>query len=88
MPKQIRLWTLGDFEHKIIPNKETIDNFKKELESAKANAGADGHLDIVWTPDLKLQVFEVPDTEIKVTGWGFGEGKPAQALPIDYIYGT
>jgi hypothetical protein len=47
----IRLWKLGDFEHKIVPDKSTIDRFRNILAS---NVGG-GTMDLVWTPDLDFK---------------------------------
>lgn len=47
----IRLWTLGDLEHKIIPKKPAIDKLRDILSS---NVGG-GTMDLVWGPDLKFQ---------------------------------
>lgn len=47
----IRLWKLGDFEHKIVPDKGTIDRLRNILAS---NVGG-GTMDLVWTPDLSFE---------------------------------
>lgn len=47
----IRLWTLGDLEHKIIPQKPVIDKLRDILSS---NVGG-GTMDLVWGPELKFQ---------------------------------
>jgi hypothetical protein len=46
----IRLWTLGDFEHKILPTKEGVQKLRNILAS---NVGG-GVLDLVWGPELKF----------------------------------
>jgi hypothetical protein len=45
----IRLWTLGDLEHKILPNKAAIDKLRNILAS---NVGG-GTMELVWGPELK-----------------------------------
>jgi len=47
----IRLWTLGDFEHKILPTKEGVQKLRNILAS---NVGG-GVLDLVWGPELKFE---------------------------------
>ena len=47
----VRLWTLGDLEHKILPNKAAIDKLRNILAS---NVGG-GTMDLVWGPELKYQ---------------------------------
>lgn len=46
----VRLWTLGDLEHKIIPKDAAID----KLSDILCNAGGGGPIDIIWGPDIKL----------------------------------
>ena len=47
----IRLWTVGDLEHKIAPKKVIIDKLRDILAS---NVGG-GTMDLVWGPELKFQ---------------------------------
>jgi hypothetical protein len=47
----IRLWTVGDLEHKIAPKKAIIDRLRDILAS---NVGG-GTMDLVWGPELKFQ---------------------------------
>ena len=47
----IRLWILGDFEHKILPTKEGVQKLRNILAS---NVGG-GDLDLVWGPELSFQ---------------------------------
>lgn len=47
----VRLWTLGDLEHKIVPNRGAIERLSAVLRS---NVGGGG-VDLVWGPELKLQ---------------------------------
>jgi hypothetical protein len=46
----IRLWTLGDFEHKVLPTKEGINKLRNILAS---NTGG-GTMELVWGPELKF----------------------------------
>ena len=46
----IRLWTLGDFEHKILPTKEGINKLRNILAS---NTGG-GTMELVYGPELKF----------------------------------
>lgn len=46
----VRLWTLGDLEHKIIPTKTAISKLRDILAS---NVGG-GTMDMVWGPELKF----------------------------------
>lgn len=47
----IRLWTVGDLEHKILPTKGTLDRIRNILAS---NTGG-GTMDLIWGPELKFQ---------------------------------
>jgi len=46
----IRLWTLGDLDYKILPNKSAINKLRDILAS---NVGG-GTMDLVWGPELKF----------------------------------
>ena len=46
----VRLWTVGDLEHKIIPTKAAINKLRDILAS---NVGG-GTMDLVWGPDLNF----------------------------------
>jgi len=46
----VRLWTIGDLEHKIIPTKAAINKLRDILAS---NVGG-GTMDLVWGPELKF----------------------------------
>lgn len=46
----IRLWTLGDLEHKILPNKAAINKLRNIL----ANNVGGGTMELVWGPELKF----------------------------------
>lgn len=47
----IRMWTVGDLEHKILPTKAAIDKLKDILAS---NVGG-GTMDLVWGPELDFK---------------------------------
>lgn len=47
----IRLWTLGDLEHKIIPTKAAINKLRDILAS---NVGG-GTMDLVWGPEINFK---------------------------------
>lgn len=47
----IRLWTVGDIEHGVIPQKGTLERLRQILRSGVGG----GTMDIVWGPDLKFQ---------------------------------
>jgi len=46
----IRLWTLGDFDHKVLPTKAGINKLRNILAS---NTGG-GTMELVWGPELKF----------------------------------
>jgi len=46
----IRLWNIGDLEHKIMPKKAIVDKLRDILAS---NVGG-GTMDLIWGPDLKF----------------------------------
>ena len=46
----IRLWTLGDFDYKVLPTKEGINKLRNILAS---NTGG-GTMELVWGPELKF----------------------------------
>lgn len=48
---QVRLWTLGDFEHKLLAQPDAINKLRNIL----ANVGSGDKMDIVWGPELKFQ---------------------------------
>ena len=53
----VRLWKLGSLDHKILPNKASIDKLRNILAS---NVGG-GTMDLVWGPELS---FEESSTQI------------------------
>ncbi len=48
---QIRLWTVGSLEHKILPDQPAIDKVKNIL----ANNVGGGSMDMVWGPELTFK---------------------------------
>lgn len=46
----VRLWNVGDFEHKVLPTKQVIDKLKNVLAG---NVGG-GTMDLVWGPELSF----------------------------------
>ena len=57
---KIRLWTLGNLEHKIIPSQHMVNKLRHILND---NADKD-ELDLVWGPDLSLKCVDVGDEEV------------------------
>lgn len=57
---QIRIWKLGNLEHKIFPKKKVFDRFKKEVLD-KWDKRSD--LDIIWADTLELTIVDT-DKEI------------------------
>jgi len=47
---QVRLWTVGDYDHKIVPTKAGLQKIRDILAS---NVGG-GTMDLVWGPELKF----------------------------------
>lgn len=47
---QVRLWTVGDFENKIVPTKAGLEKIRNIIAS---NVGG-GTMDLVWGPELKF----------------------------------
>jgi hypothetical protein len=47
---QVRLWTVGDYEHKIVPTRAGLQKIRDILAS---NVGG-GTMDLVWGPELKF----------------------------------
>lgn len=46
----VRLWNVGDFDHKVLPTKQIIDKLKNILAG---NVGG-GTMDLVWGPELSF----------------------------------
>jgi hypothetical protein len=53
----IRLWSLGSFEHNIFPNREAINKVRRIL----SNRNGGGVIDLVWGPELS---FTESNTEV------------------------
>ncbi len=47
----VRLWTMGDLEHEVIPSKGALEKLRNVLSQNVAG----GTMDFVWGPDLKFQ---------------------------------
>lgn len=79
---KIRLWKLGSLEHKIIPTKESINEFRKLLKDNLT----DEVVDIVWGPEVECEVIDTENsscTKLKagrIQGFSpiFGEGSKAE----------
>ena len=48
---QIRLWTIGSLDHKIVPNDAAIN----KLANVLVNSVGGGIVDLIWGPDLQLK---------------------------------
>lgn len=48
---QVRLWNLGDFEHKVYPSAAAINKLRAML----ASVGSGDSMDIVWGPELSFK---------------------------------
>jgi hypothetical protein len=57
--KYIRIWKLGNLEYKIMPTKAAFEKLQKALEEWDGVST----LDIIWGPDLTLEVFEIDNSE-------------------------
>ena len=55
---KIRLWKLGSLEHRWVPTKEGIDKVRNIL---KEGIKKGGELDIVWGPELNVELVEIED---------------------------
>jgi hypothetical protein len=53
----IRLWKLGNLEHKIVPTKEASEKLASIL---KGHTGSET-MDLIWGPDIEVEI--VPDQE-------------------------
>ncbi len=56
---KVRLWTLGSFEHRVIPGKQSIEKLRQLISNL--TYGEDGYADVVWGPDLMVTVVEVDE---------------------------
>ncbi len=54
---QIRVWTLGSLDHKIMPADGTVEKFEKYLKTKDLPPG----VDIIWGPELNLETYESED---------------------------
>lgn len=53
--KQIRLWKLGSLEKCIFPTREGVEKLISLINTEEP----DKNLDIIWGPDLQLEIYEV-----------------------------
>lgn len=61
--KKIRLWKLGNIDNNnilnsIIPTKQMIEKFRTLLQESLS---PDGTLDVVWGPDINVELIEIED---------------------------
>jgi hypothetical protein len=51
----LRIWKLGNLDHKIMPRAKAFDKLREALEEW------DGYstMDFMWGPDLQVEVFEI-----------------------------
>jgi len=54
--KQLRIWKLGNLENKILPSTESFNRLNKIIDTFNNN---DKPIDIVWGPDIELEVFNI-----------------------------
>jgi len=57
---KIRLWKLGSLEHKIIPTQSAIQKLEAMLEDIEGENEAD----IIWGPDVSVELIIINDNEI------------------------
>lgn len=53
----IRLFKLGSLEHNIFPTSENISKLKEMIDNI---GGSDKFSDIIWGPDLQIEI--IPET--------------------------
>lgn len=53
----LRLWKLGSLEHKVVPTADNIKTLEEKL--AFLFSSGKGTVDLVWGPDLTLEVHEI-----------------------------
>lgn len=59
---KIRLWTLGNLEHKVLPTPQAIRRFKRMLKNELRKLhDTEPVLDIVWGPELSVQTIDIGD---------------------------
>jgi len=59
--KKIRLWTLGNLEHKIIPTESGVKRLRDILSIGKKSS--DKVVDLVWGPELNVKTINVDTNE-------------------------
>jgi hypothetical protein len=61
---KIRAWKLGNLEHQIYPTQTAIDKLAKLLEDARNSS--EEFVDIIWGPDLSVEVVDDTDWDVIV----------------------
>jgi hypothetical protein len=61
--KKIRLWKLGKIDNNnllnsIVPTKQMIEKFRTLLQESLS---PDGTLDIIWGPDIEVELIDIDD---------------------------
>jgi hypothetical protein len=54
---QIRIWKLGSLEHRMLPTEAAIDQLWNILDEWDGVSD----LDVVWGPDLTLEIYDCGD---------------------------
>lgn len=55
---KIRLWKLGSLEHRIMPTQQGLNKLRNILKESTAKSG---EIDIVWGPELNVELIEIED---------------------------
>ncbi len=55
---KIRLWKLGSLEHRIMPTQQGLNKLRNVLKESTAKSG---EIDIVWGPELNVELIEIED---------------------------
>ncbi len=55
---KIRLWKLGSLEHRITPTQQGLNKLRNILKESTAKSG---EIDIVWGPELNVELIEIED---------------------------
>lgn len=64
MSKKIRLWTIGNLEHKIIPTAREVADFREKLmEALSSDKDVE---DIIWGPSVSVTCIEASDDILKI----------------------
>lgn len=60
--KKLRIWKLGNLEHRILPTKEAIDRLADIL--MKWDGKSD--LDLIWSPDISMEQVDLDTNAIDI----------------------